>query len=374
MRICGNCFELLEENPEECPRCGTRRPSIGWEAEAYLGLVVADQYEVVQRLGAGLSGVVYLANDVTATGDEPSRVAIKFLHRRYVKDESLRARFHREALVTSRLDHPNIARTHSFGELDDGTPYIVMDYVDGVALDIVMTRHGTLPVSDAVHIAMEIGAALAAAHEAGVVHRDLKPGNVFVRARPDGSPEVRILDFGFAYIKSQQTGQQRLTRTGMIVGSPYYMAPEQTESRSTVDGRADLYSLGVILYRMLAGRPPLEADNIIQLIEKHRTEQPTPVERASRQPVPAPLAALVMRLLEKRPEDRPQTADETCTALRTALQQPSASPTEQDATPDATSQRTPPENRRAHGARLVLWVAFAVAAGVAVVLTLLLSR
>jgi len=315
--ICPRCFNILPDDGPQCPHCRERRPTIGWEREDVLGQLLLDRWEVVQRIGAGATGAVYIAHDRRVTDEDAERrVAVKFLHRRHTQDESLQLRFKREALASSQITHPCVARTLAFGELPDHTFFLVMEFVEGVPLERFVNADPPLPVPHVVDLLLQIAEGLEAAHEAGVVHRDLKPANVLLVRRPDHTWSVKILDFGYALIKARDRGAVKLTKTGIIVGTPTYMAPEQTEGRRDVDGRADLYALGVILYRLLTGRRPFDADTLMDLVIKLRTETPRPPGTvAPERGIPRELDAIVMKLLERRREKRFATAH----ALREAL-------------------------------------------------------
>lgn len=316
MLICPKCFNILPEDGPVCLHCHERRPTIGWEREDYLGQLLLDRWEVVQRIGAGATGAVYIAHDRRAAEGEEQRVAVKFLHRRHTQDENLQLRFKREALASSQITHPCVARTLAFGELPDHTFFLVMEFVEGLSLERYVNADPPLPLPHVVDLALQIAEGLEAAHDAGVVHRDLKPANVLLVKRPDGTWSVKILDFGYALIKARDRGAVKLTKTGIIVGTPTYMSPEQTEGRRDVDGRADLYALGVILYRLLAGRRPFDAESLMDLVIKLRTETPkSPGTVAPGRSIPRELDAVVMKLLERRREKRYATAH----ALREAL-------------------------------------------------------
>ncbi len=315
MRICPNCFEIQDGDPLSCPACGERRPAIGWDREEHVGRVLLERYEVVQRLGAGTTGAVYVGVDRRPTS-ENKHVAIKFLHRRLSTDPSLVARFRREALASCQVENPHVVRTLAFDELDDGATALIMEYVEGRSLAEVLRRHERLTPRAAVDVALQVAEALQAAHDAGIVHRDLKPGNIYLVRRPDGRDCVKVLDFGFALIKDQERGGVRLTKTGIIVGTPLYMAPEQTQRKAEVDNRADLYALGVLLYRMIAGVPPFDARTIMELVLKHRSEEPGRLhERCEEGEVSVGLSDVVRKLLAKNPDDRYSTALEVRQAL-----------------------------------------------------------
>ena len=195
-------------------------------------------------------------------------IAIKTLDAAIGMDESIRARFRREAVTAAAVTHPNIVATYDTGE-DDGVAYIVMELVHGITLRQLIDRDGAVPVAEAAGIAYQVADALSVAHARGLVHRDVKPGNVLVQ--PDG--RVKVTDFGIA--KAADSGDDELTRTGMVVGTARYLAPEQVDGRD-VDERVDIYSLGLVLYEMLCGKAPFEADTDIATAVARLTSPPRP--------------------------------------------------------------------------------------------------
>jgi serine/threonine-protein kinase len=231
------------------------------------------------------------------------RVAVKILHRHMTTNPEGVARFEREAVAAGRIEHPNVAAALDFGKLEDGSFYLALEYVEGKNLGDVLDL-GAMAPERALKITRQIADGLAAAHAAGIVHRDLKPDNVLLVDREGVTDLVKMLDFGIAKVHlAEGSGQRPLTQIGTIFGTPQYMSPEQGQGR-TVDGRSDLYALGVLLYEMLAGKLPFDADDLIVLITRHVTEPPPPLPEA----IPAPIRALVSELLEKKPEARVQTA------------------------------------------------------------------
>lgn len=266
------------------------------------GTVVAGRYRILDVLGEGGMGTVYRA-------EQPAlhrQVALKVVRPELSADPHMVARFEREALASSRISSPHVVVVHDFGRDDGGLLYLIMELLEGESLADKMDREGAFPVSEALRIARDIARGLEVAHEAGVVHRDLKPDNVFL-TRQGG---LKVLDFGIARIVEGPGGSTagNPTMTGTIVGTPVYMSPEAI-SRAPVGPAADLYALGVLLYEMLAGEPPFWADEAVVLMSQHLTEKPPSL--ASRVPSLAKhpeLVELVERLLDKRPEARGDTA------------------------------------------------------------------
>jgi serine/threonine-protein kinase len=247
---------------------------------------------------------VYLAHDNVLDRD----VALKVMNRRYADDEEFVERFKREAQSAAALSHPNIVSIYDRGESEDGTYYIAMEYLPGGTLKDRISKRGALPPRTAAAVALQIAEALRAAHQAGVVHRDIKPHNVLVTA----SGDVKVGDFGIARAASSST----MTRTGSILGTAHYISPEQAMG-DPVGPQSDLYSLGVVLYEMLTGTLPYEADSPMEVALKHVNEPPRS-PRETNPNVSATLDALTVKLLVKNPEDRYPSANELIEDLERA--------------------------------------------------------
>ncbi len=269
-------------------------------------------YTLEGEIGRGGMGVVFTARDERLK----RQVAVKVLPPELAFREEIRLRFLREAETAARLSHPHIVPIHSVGEGPDGLVYFVMAYVDGESLAAKLKRRGRLPPDEARRIMIETADALGAAHALGIIHRDVKPDNILL----EGSRgRVVVTDFGIAKALSSTTGGATLTGTGVAIGTPHYMSPEQAAGDREIDGRSDIYSLGVVAYQMLTGELPFHAPTVPGILLKHITEQ-APLITDKRRDVPDDLGACVMRSLEKDPEDRWPTAD----ALRRALEARSA--------------------------------------------------
>jgi len=269
------------------------------EADPLVGTLLAERYRLVEQLGSGGMGAVYRAEHVHMK----KSVAVKILHRHMTTNLEVVARFEREAVAAGRIEHPNVAAATDFGRLADGSFYLVLEYVEGKSLGLLMDQ-GPMDAGRALRITRQIADGLAAAHAAGVVHRDLKPDNVLLFERDGVKEIVKVLDFGIAKVHLDEgSGHKPLTQIGTIFGTPQYMSPEQGQGR-TVDARSDLYALGVLLYEMLAGKLPFDGDDLVVLITKHVTEPPPPLPAS----VPAPVRDLVTTLLGKKPEERVQSA------------------------------------------------------------------
>jgi tRNA A-37 threonylcarbamoyl transferase component Bud32 len=265
-----------------------------------IGTLVADRYRIEKRLGQGGMGVVYLAEHVRMH----KQFAVKVLHKEMGRLAEAVFRFEREAVAAGRVDHEHLVTATDFGELADGSMYLVLEYVPGDNLAALMAK-GPIATVRALGIARQIAAALAAIHKVGIVHRDLKPDNVMLAPRPETEDFVKLLDFGMAKVLIDAPPEEtKVTRQGLVFGTPRYMAPEQAAGQPT-DHRSDLYALGVLLYAMLSGAPPFSADEIRDVLRMQRFEPPPPLPAG----IDAGVAGLVMTLLAKDPKERVQTAE-----------------------------------------------------------------
>jgi serine/threonine-protein kinase len=269
--------------------------------ESLVGTVLAGRYRIERLLGSGGMGSVYRAEHVLMR----KACAVKVLHREMTQVKEVVARFEREAVAAARIEHPNVAAATDFGQLENGSFYLVLEFIEGKSLARLIYENGALAEERALIITRQIADALAAAHAAGIVHRDLKPDNVMLVAKDGGSDFVKVLDFGIAKVNVEGASatQQALTRLNTVMGTPEYMAPEQARGEA-VDQRADLYTLGVILYEMLSGTSPFRHEEFVVVLTKKLTEDPPPLPEQ----VSAATRELVTRLLERTPDDRPQTA------------------------------------------------------------------
>lgn len=238
-------------------------------------------------------------------------VAIKILRPQLEQREELIERFRREAQAAAHIDHPNICQATDFGQMDDGTFFLVIEYLEGQTLKDRLRLDGPMSPEQAIDIAAQMASALERAHQLDIIHRDLKPENIMLVERDGQQDTVKILDFGVARVRlTEQHADAQLTQAGTVWGTPTYMSPEQATG-SEVDGRADLYSLGVILYEMLSGRPPFEGNNSARVMASHVTLKPQTLrEICPELRLPDGLEDLVLKLLEKEPDARPQTATE----------------------------------------------------------------
>jgi serine/threonine-protein kinase len=257
------------------------------------------QYQLKERLGVGGMGEVYLAEHRLLKRP----CAVKLIHPERASDPNLLRRFEREVQATARLSHPNTVEVYDYGHAEDGTFYYVMEYLPGLSLDEMVSRHGPLPPARAVHYLRQVCGALREAHQAGLVHRDIKPSNI-IACNPGGLCDVvKLLDFGL--VRPPDAGVRgRLTKEGLILGTPDFMSPEQARGEDTVDARSDLYSLGAVAYFLLSGRPPFVGRSVLETLMAHLQETPAPLGDAAGAAVPADLEGVVLRCLAKRPPER----------------------------------------------------------------------
>lgn len=271
--------------------------------------VFNDRYELHRKLAQGGMANVYLARDLLL--DRP--VAVKVLFPEHARDDAFVERFRREATAAANLNHPNVVAIYDWGQ-QHGTYYIVMEYVEGRPLSDIIRTEGPLHPDRAAEITADVAAALAFAHRNGVVHRDVKPGNILIT----GTGQVKVADFGIAQASSNADATQNLTQAGAVMGTATYFSPEQAQGLP-VDPRSDLYSLGCVLYEMLTARPPFSGDSPVAIAYKHVQEQPYPPSTVN-PTVPAALEAVDMKLLQKDPADRYASAEDLRADLRRFLE------------------------------------------------------
>lgn len=290
------------------------------ELDPLIGKVLSGRFEIIAPLGVGGMGRVYKAVQ-RPLGRE---VALKVLNPRYdgSRDPGFERRFFLEASMTSKLKHPNTITVHDYGRTDDGIYFIAMEYIEGETLQKVLAENGRLPWLRALFVAGQVARSLREAHKMGLVHRDLKPANVMLTTEGTGGDTVKVLDFGL--VKSftpekpkedDEVDPTGLTQAGVLLGSPLYMAPEQ--ARGEADPRTDIYSLGILMFQTMAGRPPFVSKESIDVIVKHIREKP-PELNSMVPEVPFEVNALVMKCLEKEPAARFQSMDELLDAMRIA--------------------------------------------------------
>jgi serine/threonine protein kinase len=261
------------------------------------------KYRVLKVLGSGGMGVVFLAEDV----EHQRQVALKTMLPEAAANERSRKRFVREARATQAFEHEHIVTIYQVGE-DRGAPFLAMQFLQGESLHERLGREGTLPIPEVLRIGREVAEGLAAAHARGLIHRDIKPANIWLEGQ---AGQVKILDFGLVRMAGDD---QRLTQTGMIVGTPEYMAPEQARAE-TVDARCDLFSLGCVLYHLCTGRQPFQGHDTMSTLMALALENPMPVCLVNLE-APAGLSDLIEKLMAKKPEDRPAEARVVVEAIK----------------------------------------------------------
>ncbi len=314
MAICLKCHRDAPDRALFCSFCGESIKPVtdaGQIVDPLIGQTVAGKYFIHQLLGHGGMGDVYKATHLTL--DRP--VVLKLLKKTFNTDPSLTQRFHREARAASRLNHPNSITIIDFGQMDDGTLFMAMEYLAGRSLERVIADEGAIPEPRVVHMGAQILAALGEAHPLGIIHRDLKPANVMIEPRRDEPDFVKVLDFGIAKLNEPGEGGAGLTQAGIVCGTPGYMSPEQVRGEE-LDARSDIYAVGVILYEMLTSLLPFASDTPMGLMTRHLVEDPPPL--MVRKPgitVSPELEAIVMRALARDRRDRFASAEEMRAAL-----------------------------------------------------------
>ncbi len=287
--------------------------SSSWNPSAnpLLGTVIDKRYEVLEVLGEGGMGTVYRVRHV-ALGRQ---FALKALRRDMSTDAELAARFIQEAKAAAAVVHPGVVQITDFGTLPSGQPYFVMELLQGRPLSWVLHSGGPLPAARAVRLLMMVAEALAAAHEAGVIHRDLKPDNIQVAEVAGDRDVVKVLDFGLAKV----AGASRLTRAGMVFGTPHYMSPEQAAGEQ-VDQRSDIYSLGIVMYEVFTGHVPFEADSYMGVLTKHMYVEPArPSEIVPDNKALGALEDILLRCLKKKPSERYASMAELVAAFESVI-------------------------------------------------------
>ncbi len=281
--------------------------SVAREDRGRIGELLDERYRIVDRLGSGGMGHVYLAEHVVVG----RRFAVKFLRADFSHRRDLEARFRREARAAGHLASEHVAAVVDFGFASDGVPFLVMEYLEGTNLAELVRRQGPLPVPRAVAIMLQAGSGIGAAHHAGIIHRDLKPANLFLSTRTDGTDWIKVLDFGVAKVEDDDAEK---TKTGSVVGTPHYMSPEQARGDKDLDLRVDVYALGLILYEMLGGEKAHPGDGRNEVLYRILTKTPTPLEDL-REGVPEGLLDVVHQAMAFDREDRFETVEQLAVAL-----------------------------------------------------------
>jgi eukaryotic-like serine/threonine-protein kinase len=326
MKICPNCKSEYGGGEVFCPVDATRlvsasqlaHPDPKGSTDALVGTTLSGRYQIIRPIGEGGMGIVYEAQHVLIE----KRVALKVLRDDFSRRPEVVERFRQEAKSASRIGHEHIVDISDFGETPNGQSYFVMEFLEGEDLANVLAREGTLPAHRAVRIALQCCKALGAAHGKGIVHRDMKPENIFLIAREGNDDFVKIVDFGIAKMSDIETSGppgRKLTKTGMIFGTPEYMSPEQAAGRA-LDHRVDVYALGVILFEMLTGRVPFVGDTFMGILTQHMFEEVPPL-RSVKPDVIAPdeLQNVLFEALAKDPDARFKSMEDYGKALASAM-------------------------------------------------------
>ncbi len=313
MKYCPTCNKTYPGDYNVCPADQTGLQNTH---EFQPGMVIRNKYQIQDRIGIGGMGVVYRARHLTFN----EVCAIKIVSDAIAGDANFLQRFQTEAVVTRKLRHPNAVRVDDFDYTEDGRPYIVMELVEGKNIGEILHAEGPFRVSRALRIATQAASALGVAHKLGVVHRDIKPANILLATDESGQEIAKVLDFGIAKLREVAgEAQSGMTMTGMVVGTPLYMSPEQfmgKKAAGEIDGRTDIYSLGVVLYQMVTAQLPFEGDTPYSLMMQHiqGTVRP-PHELAPDLHIPESLSRVILKAIDKSRDLRYQTAEEFIAAL-----------------------------------------------------------
>jgi len=313
MKQCPVCKRELEDRLRFCPFDGQSLTDQG-QKDVFINTLFDDKYRIDEMIGEGGMGKVYKATHIHMD----TTVALKVLHQYLSYDRLAIERFRREARAAAQIRHPNAVVVIDFGVTKSSViPYIVMEFLEGTSLRTRLGEQNQLDYINILEIIEQTCSGMQAAHSKGIIHRDLKPDNIWLVRCEDGLETVKVLDFGIAKLKSFADANPTLTQQGTIVGTPFYMSPEQCRGEE-LDYRSDIYSLGIILYEMLAGQVPFRAPTPIGVVHMHNYEIPKPL-RVFRPNIPAPIEEVVLRALSKERDDRQSTATQLAEELETAF-------------------------------------------------------
>ena len=312
-KICPTCGTEYPANERFCQRDGTAlRTQAG--GTDLVGSIIAERYHVLKKLGEGGMGQVYLAEHVKMG----RKSAVKVMNPGMVNDADAISRFNREAANASRINHPNVAGIYDFGETPEGLIYLAMEFIEGESLTSLVEKNGALPPMRAANIAKQAADGLQLAHELGIVHRDLKPDNIMIAKNRDGSDCVKVVDFGIA--KAAGAENQKVTKTGLVVGTPEYMSPEQLAG-DKLDGKSDIYSLALVAYNMLTGKLPFEGETAQESMIMRLTDDPRPLSITKPDTSwPAEVQAVMAKALQRKKGDRYDSASKFGIALYQAVE------------------------------------------------------
>ncbi|TNF35029.1 MAG: serine/threonine protein kinase [Deltaproteobacteria bacterium] len=304
MKSCWKCGSSVPDTYRYCLACGADVDAgPRGVKDPWIGRTIVGKYRLDDVLGSGAMGTIYKAEQ-TSLGKE---IVIKLLHRHLLGDPELTQRFQREARAASRLNHPNCVQIIDFGQTDDGSLYIAMEYIPGDDLATLLEREFPIDLRRLVHIFKQVCLALDEAHANGVLHRDLKPENIMVADRRNETDFVKVVDFGIAKLEDNNPNSRRSfqTRTGIVCGTPEYMSPEQARGKE-LDARSDIYALGVALYHLTTDRLPFDAPSPVEIVTKHLTEDPVP-PRELQPDLPPAFERLILAMMAKDRDRRPSS-------------------------------------------------------------------
>jgi len=313
LKQCPTCQRQFDDSVKFCPDDASQLIVVGEErlSDPFIGVVLGTKYRIEEKIGEGGMGQIYLARHVTLK----KRYAVKMLNSEFSKNQEAVERFRREATTAGELEHPNIINVTDIDYTEDNRAYIVMEFLEGRELRDDLNATPVLPADRLVHIFSQVFRALEAAHAKGIVHRDLKPENIFLVDLPDQPDTVKLLDFGISKIKT--AGATNLTQTGMVIGTPHYMAPEQARGDRDIDHRADIYALGAILYEACCGTVPATGDTATAILMKILLEEPIPPRQLNPNLSPE-VEAVIARAMAKDPNMRFQSCIDMAEALKAA--------------------------------------------------------
>ncbi|MEO5813690.1 MAG: serine/threonine-protein kinase [Gemmatimonadaceae bacterium] len=312
-KICPTCGTEYPANERFCPRDGTALRSQSGSTDL-VGSIIAERYHVIKKLGEGGMGQVYLAEHVKMG----RKSAVKVMNPGMVNDADAISRFNREAANASRINHPNVAGIYDFGETSEGLIYLAMEFIEGESLTSLVEKSGALPPIRAARITQQAAAGLQVAHDMGIVHRDLKPDNIMIAKNRDGTDLVKVVDFGIA--KAAGAENQKVTKTGLVVGTPEYMSPEQL-SGDKLDGKSDVYSLALVAFNMFTGKLPFPSETAQESMIMRLTDEPKSLREMNPKVIwPPAIESVMKRALQRKSAERYTSASDFGNALIAAVE------------------------------------------------------
>lgn len=315
MKKCPQCGQIFDDSVQFCPIDGSKPipVGVGMDSDPNIGIVLGGKYRIESKVGEGGMGKIYLARHITLG----KRYAVKMLNPEFSNNQEAIERFRREAVTAGELEHPNIINVTDIDYSPQGQAYIVMEFLDGRELRADMQKSPIFPLQRALRILYQVARALDAAHSKGIIHRDLKPENIFLIDRQDQKDIVKILDFGISKIKG--AGASHLTQTGMVIGTPHYMAPEQARGDKNLDYKVDIYAMGCIAYEMLTGKLPYTGDSPTAILMKVLIE-PAPPPESINPSLPPGVCSAIKKAMAKNPEERFNSCFEFVEAIKAGAQ------------------------------------------------------